>query len=86
MEKISIIHWVNRRYIRPTKTGWYMGVLLPENYMDLQDNVEIVNDWIEKYGIDKIWWDNSSFWKNGKDIYLRVLYWAKIPSVPVIEN
>jgi hypothetical protein len=83
----STIKWINIKDKKPTGFGWFLVVLKPVNFKDFENEKDL-NSWIEKYGLEKIWFNNGKFWdsKNGVglDISERVIYWGNIPSVPLL--
>lgn len=82
MNNISIINWNDINELLPSRIGWYLVVLMPKNYTDFTDNKVAMNAWIESFGIEKLWYNNSAFWKDHLEINDRILYWAHLPKVP----
>lgn len=85
MNETSVITWINIEDASPVKTGWYMVVLKPKNYKDFSDNPKKMNSWIEKFGIEKLWWNDGVFWQESCHVNERVNYWAHIPKVPIYK-
>lgn len=83
----STIKWIDIEDKKPIGFGWYLVVLKPINFKEFENEKDL-NDWIESYGLDKVWFNNGEFWnsKKGTGIELteRVICWADIPSVPLL--
>lgn len=83
----SVIKWIDYSKEKPPiASKWVIAVLKPVNYMEFIDNPSEMNDWIRKFGINKVWIHNGSFWLNHKDISDRVTHWSEIPSVPIYDK
>lgn len=85
MKEASKITWINIRDEKPPESGWYMVVLKPKNYMEFIDNPKIMNSWINKFGINKMLWNNREFWEGSSEITDRVTYWGYLPTVPLYK-
>ena len=75
----TTIYWINAKNILPIESGWYMVVLIPVNYEDFKDNPKEMNEWIKKFGLQRLWFNNGEFWESHKIITNRVIYWGNIP-------
>lgn len=85
MNETSIISWIDINDKKPIGSGWYMVVLKPKNHMDFINNPKEMNDWIECFGINKLWWNNGVFWQESCNVNDRVTYWGNIPKVPIYK-
>jgi hypothetical protein len=83
----SIIKWIDIKNNKPIGFGWYLVVLKPVNFKDFENEKDF-NNWIQDYGLEKVWFNNGTFWDSKKgvgiDILDRVVYWAEVPSVPLL--
>lgn len=82
----SIIKWIDIKNKKPIDFGWYLAVLKPINFKEFENEKDL-NDWIEDYGLEKVWFNNGEFWNSRKGIGIniteRITYWAEIPNVPL---
>lgn len=85
MNEISEINWINIKDARPLEEGWYIVLLKPKNYKDFLNNPKKMNSWIEKFGIEKLWFKDKVFWQESCHVNNRVTYWAYIPKVPLYK-
>jgi len=91
------IQWNTLDVIPKENSGWFFVVVKPKNHKCNSLNLEDINHWIEKFGWKIAWYNKhalSPWWEtcpfhnalcNGKgELGDRVLYWAEIPSPPLM--
>lgn len=88
----SVITWNDFKKIIPEDGKWYLAIVMPKNYDEFLNDKCRMNDWIEQFGIEILWYCNGSFWDvNKSEIVLnvsdRVLFWSELPKIrPFTEN
>ncbi|RLC98914.1 MAG: hypothetical protein DRI46_10475 [Chloroflexi bacterium] len=75
--------------VAPDKSfGWYLGILKPIDYEDCDNKNSDYTDWMVKFGLEKIWYNNRKFWQcdqerthPAKELGNRLLAWSMLPDL-----
>lgn len=83
----TIINWT-RFYgdNKPDGYGWYVVILKPHNYHELELSNRSYTMWIKECGFNIRWYHDGEFWEDHKPITDRVLYYAERPSGLLLEG
>ena len=85
----TIINWT--RFYGDNKPerrfGWYVVILKPDNYQELELSNRGYTDWIHDFGFNLVWYSAGDFWNTEhREITDRVLYYADRPSGLLLEG
>ena len=64
----------------PSPFGWYVAILKPHNYKELEATNRSYTSWIKECGFNIVWYNDGEFWEDHKPITDRVLYYAERPN------
>lgn len=87
------MNWTSTKEQLPKQCGWYLGAIKPDNYKEL--NIDEVNQWRNKYGCTKVWfnlesvgkWYEAEFHSGGnRCVEDLITHWSEMPKVPMIED
>ena len=87
----TIINWT-RFYgdNKPDGFGWFVVILKPSNYQELELSNRGYTAWIKEFGFDLVWYGSGDFWDVEKNVHEaitdRVLYYARRPSGLLLEG
>jgi hypothetical protein len=84
----TIINWT-RFYgdNKPSSSfGWYVVILKPHNYKELEETNRSYTMWIKECGFNIRWYHDGEFWEDHKPITDRVLYYAERPNGLLLED